>query len=345
MSRSRASHRRWVAGMVLGAALVGGSSGMAVGGATGVDELKHAYRRPVTIPFPADNPYTRDRERLGAMLFFDPRVSGSGWISCATCHNPGLAWGDGLPQAMGHAMQKLSRRTPTILNQAWGDSFFWDGRASSLEAQALGPISAPHEMNQDPTLLVVKLRRMEGYRTLFEIAYPGEGLTTATIAKAIATFERTVVSGIAPFDAWVAGDERAISEQAKRGFLVFNTKARCAACHRGWNFTDGSFHDVGHETSDLGRGALLPRLALMQHAFKTPTLRNVDRRAPYMHNGTLTTLRDVVELYDRGGIDRPSRSREIRPLGLAAEDKEALLAFLQTLTSADGPVTVPELPR
>ena len=101
--------------MVLGAALVGGSSGMAVGGATGVDELKHAYRRPVTIPFPADNPYTRDRERLGAMLFFDPRVSGSGWISCATCHNPGLAWGDGLPQAMGHAMQKLSRRTPTIL--------------------------------------------------------------------------------------------------------------------------------------------------------------------------------------------------------------------------------------
>ena len=232
-------------------------------------------------------------------------------------------------------MQKLSRRTPTILNQAWGDSFFWDGRASSLEAQALGPISAPREMNQDPTLLVVKLRRMEGYRTLFEIAYPGEGLTTATIAKAIATFERTVVSGIAPFDAWVAGDERAISEQAKRGFLVFNTKARCAACHRGWNFTDGSFHDVGHETSDLGRGALLPRLALMQHAFKTPTL----------HNGTLATLRDVVELYDRGGIDRPSRSREIRPLGLAAEDKDALLAFMRTLTSADGPVTVPELPR
>jgi len=102
---------------------------------------------------------------------------------------------------------------------------------------------------------------------------------------------------------------------------------------------------VGHETSDLGRGALLPRLALMQHAFKTPTLRNVDRRAPYMHNGTLATLRDVVELYDRGGIDRPSRSREIRPLGLAAEDKEALLAFMRTLTSADGPVTVPELPR
>ena len=345
MSRSRRPGGQRVGGILLAAVLVGGTNGVAGGGAAGIDELKHAFRRPVTIPFPADNAYTRDRERLGAMLFFDPRVSGSGSMSCATCHNPGLAWGDGLPQAVGHAMQKLSRRTPTILNQAWADSLFWDGRAGSLEAQALGPISAPQEMNQDPTRLVDTLRKLEGYRTLFEIAYPGEGLTTATIAKALATFERTVVSGIAPFDTWVAGDEAAISEPAKRGFLLFNTKARCAVCHRGWNFTDGSFHDVGHETSDLGRGVLLPRLVLMKHAFKTPTLRNVDRRAPYMHNGTLATLRDVVELYDRGGIDRPSRSREIRPLGLTSEDKDALLAFLRTLTSTDTPVTVPELPR
>jgi cytochrome c peroxidase len=318
---------------------------VAVGGPPGIEELKRGYRRPAAIPFPAENAYTKERERLGAMLFFDPRVSGSGRISCATCHNPGLAWGDGLPKALGHAMRKLGRRTPTILNQAWADSFFWDGRAESLEAQALGPIVAPDEMNQDPARLVDKLRKLEGYRVLFEIAYAGEGLTTATIAKAIATFERTVVSGIAPFDAWVAGDETAISEQAKRGFLLFNAKARCAVCHRGWNFTDGSFHDVGHETSDPGRGALLPRLVLMKHAFKTPTLRNVDRRAPYMHNGTLATLRDVVELYDRGGIERPSRSREIRPLGLTSEEKDAVLAFLSTLTSADAPVAVPELPQ
>jgi cytochrome c peroxidase len=335
----------WGGSVLLAAVLVGGAGGVAGGGAAGLEELKHAYRRPVTIPFPAENAYTPDRERLGAMLFFDPRVSGSGAMSCASCHNPGLAWGDGLPQARGHAMQKLSRRTPTILNQAWADSFFWDGRAGSLEAQALGPISAPQEMNQDPARLVATLRKLDGYRTLFEIAYPGEGVTTATIAKAIATFERTVVSGIAPFDTWIAGDETAISEQAKRGFLLFNTKARCAVCHSGWNFTDGSFHDIGNETSDLGRAALLPRLIHMKHAFKTPTLRNVDRRAPYMHNGTLATLRDVVELYDRGGIDRPSRSPEIRPLGLTTEEKDAVLTFLRTLTSPDPPVTVPELPR
>ena len=345
MSRSRRAGRPWRPGVLLAAVLVGGVAGVAGGGAVDLAELKHAYRRPVTIPFPADNAYTPDRERLGAMLFFDPRLSGSGAMSCATCHNPGLAWGDGLPQALGHAMQKLSRRTPTILNQAWGGTFFWDGRAASLEAQALGPISAPQEMNQDPARLVATLRTLDGYRTLFEIAYPGEGVTTATIAKALATFERTVVSGIAPFDAWVAGSETAISEQAKRGFLLFNTKARCAVCHRGWNFTDGSFHDIGHHTSDPGRAALLPSLLLMKHAFKTPTLRNVDRRAPYMHNGTLATLRDVVELYDRGGIDRPSRSREIRPLGLTTEEKDAVLTFLKTLTSLDPPVTMPELPR
>jgi cytochrome c peroxidase len=310
----------------------------------GIEQVKAIYKRPAAIPFPLENAYTRERQDLGRMLFFDPRLSGSNYISCGTCHNPGLAWGDALPRAIGHGMKELGRRTPTVLNVAWADQFFWDGRAGSLEEQALGPIKSPGEMNQDPAALVDKLGRIPGYVTLFRAAYPGEGLTPATIAKAIATFERTVVSGRAPFDEWVAGNERAISEQAKRGFTLFNGKARCAACHRGWNLTDGSFHDIGLPTSDPGRGALVP-LVRMQHAFKTPTLRNVDRRAPYMHDGSVATLAGVIDVYNAGGVARPSLSAEIRPLGLTGDEKDALLAFLKTLTSVDAPVVVPELPR
>jgi cytochrome c peroxidase len=310
-----------------------------------VDQLKDRYRRPQTVPFPEDNTFTQDRAALGKLLFFDPRLSGSNLISCATCHNPALSWGDGLPKALGHGMKELSRRTPTILNMAWAEALFWDGRADTLEAQALGPITSPDEMNLSPKKLVERLKAIPGYVTRFRIAYPDEGIVPATVAKALATFERTVVSGIAPFDEWVAGSEQAISEKAKRGFVLFNSKANCAKCHRGWNFTDSGFHDIGVPTEDLGRGKHLPKLVGMRHAFKTPTLRNVDRRAPYMHNGSVATLREVIDLYDRGGVARPSRSPDIRPLGLTREEKEALITFLKTLTSVDPPVSLPELPR
>src|SRR5262249_5751969 len=179
--------------------------------------LKAKYQRPGSLPFPGDNTHSEARALLGQMLFFDPRLSGSNWIACATCHNPGLAWGDGLPRAIGHGMQVLGRRTPTILNVAWADQLFWDGRAASLEEQALGPIQAPGEMNQPMTLVLDKLQGIAGYRELFQNAYPNEPLSAATVAKAIATFERTVVSGLAPFDRWVAGEDHAISDAAKRG--------------------------------------------------------------------------------------------------------------------------------
>lgn len=310
-----------------------------------LESLRAKYQRPTAIPFPSDNMYTKDREQLGRMLFFDPRLSSSNWISCATCHNPALAWGDGLPKGIGHGMGQLGRRTPTILNLAWTDLLFWDGRAEGLEAQALGPIESPGEMNQKLEALPDKLATIEGYRHLFQMAYPGEGLTTKTIAKAIATFERTVVSGMAPFDHWIAGKESAISESAKRGFALFNGKAKCAACHAGWNLSDGGFHDLGMASADPGRGKHLPKLVRMQHAFKTPTLRNVDRRGPYMHDGSLATLMDVVDFYDKGGVDRPSKSLEMKALGLTAEEKSDLVEFLRTLTSADALVQVPELPR
>jgi cytochrome c peroxidase len=154
------------------------------------------------------------------VLFFDPRLSGSNFIACASCHNPGFSWSDPLPKAIGHGMNELGRRTPSILNLAWGELYFWDGRAESLEAQAMGPITAPGEMNQSAEKLEAELRAIPGYAELFEAAYPGEGISADTISKALATFQRGVVSGEAPFDRWVAGDERAISAAAKRGFHV-----------------------------------------------------------------------------------------------------------------------------
>ena len=166
-------------------------------------------------------------------------------------------------------------------------------------------------MNQELAKLPAKLAAIEGYRQRFPAVFPGEDITVANAAKAIATYERTIVSGTAPFDRWVAGDESAISASAKRGFVLFNTKANCQACHSGWNFTDNSFRDIGLPDADTGRGKILD-LPSMQHAFKTPTLRDVERRAPYMHDGSVPTLLAVVEHYDHGFVQRPSLSEEVK---------------------------------
>ncbi len=308
-------------------------------------ELMKKYERPARLEFPAANQYTEERELLGRTLFFDPRLSGSKFISCATCHNPGFAWGDGLSKGMGDGMKTLGRHTPTILNSAYSDLLFWDGRADSLEAQALGPIKSPAEMNLPPEQISERISSIPQYQSLFAKAYPGEAVSEQTIAKAIATFERTVVSGQAPFDRWISGNEHAISEQAKIGFDLFNHKAGCAQCHSGWNFTDSGFHDIGVNDNDLGRGALL-KLEAMQHAFKTPTLRNIALRAPYMHNGSEQSLQDIVEFYNDGGrTQRASLAPEIHPLHLTASEKASLVEFLTTLTSSDKPINVPTLPR
>jgi cytochrome c peroxidase len=314
--------------------------------ATAYERFSKKYERPTRVPEPADNRLTPARELLGRTLFFDPRLSGSNWISCASCHNPGFSWSDGLPRAIGHGMKPLGRRTPTILNLAWSDSLFWDGRAESLEQQALGPVQAAGEMNLPLDQLGAKLRGIAGYHRLFADAYPGEEIGPPTVAKAIAAFERTIVSTTAPFDRWVTGDHNAISDDAKRGFVVFNQEGRCAKCHSGWRFTDDSFHDIGTTTDDPGRGALLTNIPVMASAFKTPTLRNVDQRAPYLHNGSAATLEEVVDLYDRGGVvRRASLSPEIVPLNLTSAQKQELVAFLRTLSSPDQLVMVPSLPR
>jgi cytochrome c peroxidase len=320
-----------------------GSLAIGAGAPDTGESFKKDYVRPTSIPFPESNPYTPEKARLGEMLFFEPRLSGSNYISCASCHNPAMSWGDGLPRGIGHGMTILGRRTPTILNLAWAELLMWDGRKESLEDQALGPVGADVEMNQDLEKLVPKLSAIREYRTLFNLAFPTEGITIDTVAKAIATYERTVVSGAAPFDRWIAGERNAISESAKRGFVLFNTKANCSVCHSGWNFTDGSFHDIGLPSDDVGRGKHVP-IERMQHAFKTPTLRDIARRAPYMHDGSVADLAAVVEHYDDGFVERPSLSGDMKRLGLTAAEKKDLVEFMLTLTGDNTPVRVPVLP-
>lgn len=335
------------ASISFGAAIVGKTHwvDLAAKPTTTLDALKDAYRRPQFIPFPHDNPFTPEKVALGKKLYFDPRLSSTAAQSCASCHSPGFGWGDGLAVGVGHGMERLSRRSPTTVNAAWGAIFMWDGRATSLEAQALGPIQSPAEMNMPIAELVDRLDAIAAYEPLFKTAFPGQGISSETLAKAIASYERTIVSGAAPFDAWVEGDNEAISEEAKRGFLLFNTKGQCSSCHEGWNFTNDGFHDIGLASPDIGRGKFMPSVLKMQHAFKTPGLREIVNRAPYMHDGSLKTLGDVVDHYDQGGIDRPSRSDLIRQLHLTPTEKADLVAFLKTLSSDLSATTVPVLPR
>jgi cytochrome c peroxidase len=333
--------------ITLGAAVVGETRRVDLGqkAAPGIDALKAQYKRPATIPFPKENAYTPEKAALGKKLYFDTRISVTSAQSCASCHSPGFGWADGLAVGVGHGMNKLGRHSPTVVNAAWGGIFMWDGRLATLEEQALGPIQAAGEMNMPLDQLMGRLTSIPEYKPLFEAAFPGEAMSPKTLARAIATYERTIVSERAPFDAWIEGDEKAISEEAKRGFVVFNGKAQCSGCHEGWNFTNDGFQDIGLPSQDVGRGEYMPSVVKMKHAFKTPGLREIVRRSPYMHDGSLATLEAVVDHYDRGGVDRPSRSDLMTPLGLSAQEKADLVAFLKTLDSNLSPTAVPVLPR
>ncbi|MEW5755669.1 MAG: cytochrome c peroxidase [Pseudomonadota bacterium] len=303
---------------------------------------------PAAVPAPEDNATTPARVELGKNLFFDPRLSGSNWISCATCHNPALGWSDGLPTAIGHGMHTIARATPTVLNTAFNQFQFWDGRARSLEEQAVGPIQADGEMHQNMEELIKELSAIKGYVEMFEKAYPGQGITEETIGKAIAAFERTVIATDAPFDRWIKGDEKAISDSAKRGFDLFEGKARCSICHQKFNFTDDGFHNLGLKTDgqpDLGRYNVR-KVKVLRGAFKTPTLRDVTLTAPYMHNGMYKTLEEVVDHYNRGGDDKTDLSPNMQPLNLTAQEKADLVAFMKSLTSIRPmQVTIPILPQ
>jgi len=310
-----------------------------------IDDMMN-YSRPAEVPQPKDTPPTPERVELGKHLFFDPRLSGSNFISCSTCHNPALGWSDGQPTAIGHGMQVLGRATPTILNTAYQRFQFWDGRANSLEEQALGPIVAAGEMNQPMDELVDELKAIPGYVKMFNAAYPDDGISASSIARAIASFERTVVASESDFDRWLKGDENALSEEAAWGFVVFEGKGNCDVCHSGHNFTDDKFHNIGLKgVTNPGRSAIDPKESL-KGAFKTPTLRDIALTAPYMHNGAYKTLEEVVDHYDVGGFKNAGTiSEDLKSdLGLTERDKKALVAFMKALTGDQVKITVPQLP-
>ena len=303
---------------------------------------------PTKVPFPAGNEPTSARVDLGHKLFFDPRLSGDKNMSCASCHNPSLGWSDGLPTAKGVKSMTLGRASPTVINTAYNTIQMWDGRKKDLEDQATGPLEATVEMNADMKLVISWLNDNEGYKALFGKAYPGEPITSATLAKAIASYERTVISNNSPFDRWVKGEKNAMTAQQINGFKIFVGKADCALCHSAPNFTDNAFHNLGlasHASAkpDLGRYDIKPSNAT-RGAFKTPTLRDIERTAPYFHDGSAKTLLDVVEHYDRGGDVATDRSKFVKPLKLSKQEKLDLVAFMKALTSPMMAVTLPDLP-
>jgi cytochrome c peroxidase len=300
------------------------------------------------VEHPSDNKPSVERIALGKKLFFEPRMSGDGNMSCATCHNPAMGWSDGLPTARGVKSSVLARSSPTIFNTAFNGIQTWDGRKKSLEDQAMGPMEANVEMNMDLSKLFQWLNGSEGYKAMFAKAYPGSAIDATTVSKALAAYERTVVSKNSPFDRWVKGDARAMTAQQVDGFKLYNGKAHCVACHSGSNFTDNGFHNVGLASfgtsePDLGRYTIKPVKA-MKGAFKTPTMREVARTAPYFHDGSAKTLMEVVEFYDKGGAVTSNLSPNMKPLGLTKAEKESLVVFMQALSSPFLKVSVPELP-
>ncbi len=298
---------------------------------------------PAGLPrLPGDSKLTADLVDLGRRLFNEKRLSIDGTISCASCHNPDLYFTDGLKVAKGVDGQLGPRNSPTVLNAVFNSSQFWDGRSATLEDQAGIPIAAPNEMNMPHETCVERLSSDAGYRVEFEKAYGPGPITMGRVLGAIAAFERTLLSGNSPFDRHqYGGDKSALSEEAIRGLEIFNGKGNCATCHTIGEsyalFTDGKFHNVGAgmnssgELTDQGRFEQT-RVESDRGAFRTPSLRNVAKTAPYMHDGSLKTLEEVVAFYIGGGNSNPQLDPEIRPIGLSAQDRTDLIAFLESLT-------------
>jgi cytochrome c peroxidase len=301
-----------------------------------LDAMKAMYRREP--PQPVTN---RPLVELGRELFFDTALSASGKTACVTCHLPHLGWAVTDAKSRTDSGKLTSRRSQPLIGMGRiGKSpVGWDGRNASLEAQAKSSItSGSMSMKATPTPVKVevieeRIRSNAAYVAKFKAALPGAPINIDTMVQAIAAFERTLDPGIAPFDRWIEGDESAISASAKRGFELYNGKALCFTCHRGWRLTDDLFHDIGTTTTDRGRGAVVKDDPSMQFAFKTPTLRDVALRPPYMHNATQTTLVEVMKHYEKGGIDRPSRSPLMQPIKLTDRERQDLVAFMQTLTA------------
>ena len=300
--------------------------------------LRATFARPASIPYPGPTPPTPEQIALGQRLFNDPRLSANGQFACSTCHDPELAFTDGVIRGKGVPGQPLARHTPALWNLAWAETLFWDGRAASLEDQAKGPIENPLEMAQPITIGATKLAADPELVAAFAHAFPADPhVTPETIVKALADYERTLVSPPTRFDRFIGGDDAALSASEQNGLALFTGRAKCVSCHSGWAFTDRAFHDIGLPTDDLGRGAVIG-LDAVDHAFKTPSLRELAWTAPYMHDGSLATLDDVVRHYESGGIPRASRSPDLpHDLTLTDDERRDLVAFLGSLSSERPP--------
>jgi cytochrome c peroxidase len=294
---------------------------------------------------PDGNPLSEAKVELGRLLYFDQRLSRDDTVACATCHDPAHGFAEPRKTSQGVGGQIGARNAPTITNRLFSKEQFWDGRAADLEEQAKGPLTNPIEMAMpSDDAVVTKVAGIPGYPPLFAQAFGTPEVTIDRIAQAIASFERTVVTGDSPFDRYQAGDRSAMSPAAIRGMELFNGKANCVTCHAGFNFTDESYHNIGvgmlAAAPDPGR-AKISGADSETGAFKTPTLRNLGRTAPYMHDGSEATLAQVIAYYDRGGNPNAHLSKEMRPLALSDSEKADLLAFLQALEGAPPRVTPP----
>jgi cytochrome c peroxidase len=324
------------------------------------------------VPVPEDNPLTPEKVALGRRLFFDARLSADGSLACVSCHLPDQGWTTNTPLSPAYPTHMERRNSQTLINVAYNQALLWDGRAGTLEKQALGPIQNPLHMNQNLDLLIEKLNSIPDYAERFHKVF-GTSVTPEGLGKALAAFERTLVTGHAPFDRYMEGDLQAMSESAVRGLELFTGKARCILCHHGPNFTDSQFHNLGvpdvpllahplvqaalrfdakrmhiqeyaQVREDLGR-YLVTKQEQDKGAFKTPTLRNVAQRDPYMHNGAFQSLEEIIDFYNRGGGTVLGKSPLIQPLELSTQEKGDLLVFLQALTGELPIMTPAESPR
>ena len=298
------------------------------------------------MPIPADNPQNEAKIKLGRELYFDGRLSANNEISCATCHDPKTGWAGHDATDTGVGGRVGNRNSGTVVNSGYMKYQFWDGRAGSLEEQALGPIHNPVEMGETLENVVRKLNAIPGYKRQFQEVFHSD-VTTDGIAKAIAAFERTIVSGPSPYDRFLQGDKKALSAEALRGMEIFNGKGTCIACHSGPVFSDQSFHNLGigmdAAKPDIGREAVT-KDEKDRGKFKTPGLRNVANTYPYMHDGQTPTLEAVVELHNKGGIPNPNLDPVIKPLGLTDTEKKDLVTFLKALTGSEPVINAPKLP-
>lgn len=311
------------------------------------------------VTHPADNPHSAAKEQLGRTLFFDPRLSGSGQIACASCHDPDLGWADGRTTSFGHSRKQLARNSPTIRNAAFQQRLFWDGRADSLEDQARQVLMNPDEMRSGPEHVMAVLEGQPGYRRLWQDAFGGEPVSIERAADALACFERTVVGGSSRFDAFMKGNAAALTDEALLGMDLFRREARCINCHHGPAFSDGSFHDLGLSNygrpfEDLGR-VKVTQVPSDTGKFRTPTLRDVTATEPLMHNG-LFELPVALTLYNAGmptpqrkesqadDPNFPVKSPHLKPLGLNKQDLADLTAFLTSLEEPKRRIRPPEIP-